>query len=407
MSDPIETAIRGLAGQEPPGGFASADAVRRRGVRRTYRQLVSAGVAVLATAGGVVTWVESQTDRRAPQVTTSPTPSPTPTLSPTSTLSPTPTPSPPPASLKCEVARLASPRPSETPTGVAAVDPSGRYIVGAYEQGASKNTAVVLWTDGAPQTFTAGSNPIPHAVNAAGTVVGQARRNGVEAAWSYQNGRTSFLTVPKGATGTFAFAINARGDVAGEAKFPGDKSSAVVWPASTPGTVKVLAADTKWAKASGITDDGTVVGDLGDGDQPYLWRPDGRGEALAVPGGQTKGKAFGVQGDWAFGWAGMASSGGGEVQWARWNLRTGIVELLHDFSPSGIAADGTVSGTAGAMPFGGEPALWRDGTIVKLPRLRPELTGADILSISADGKVVAGSVASTAGGQREPAVWHC
>ena len=84
MSDPIETAIQSLRGQEPPDGFANADAVRRRGIRRTYRQLVAACVAVLAVAGGVVTWVETQTDRRAPQVTTSPTPSPsgTPSVAP-------------------------------------------------------------------------------------------------------------------------------------------------------------------------------------------------------------------------------------------------------------------------------------------------------------------------------------
>jgi hypothetical protein len=90
MSDPIETALQRLRDQQPPGGFASADAVRRRGIRRTYRQIVTAGVAVLAIAGGVVTWAETHTDRRTPPATTSPTPSPsgTPSAAPPVALTP-------------------------------------------------------------------------------------------------------------------------------------------------------------------------------------------------------------------------------------------------------------------------------------------------------------------------------
>jgi hypothetical protein len=75
MSDPIEATIRSLRGQEPPDGFAPADAVRRRGTRRTYRQLLTAVVAVLAVAGGVVTWAGTGTERHVPPVTTSVTPS--------------------------------------------------------------------------------------------------------------------------------------------------------------------------------------------------------------------------------------------------------------------------------------------------------------------------------------------
>jgi hypothetical protein len=75
VSDPIVTTIRSLRGQEPPGGFASAEAVRRRGTRRTYRQLLTAAVAVLAVAGGVVTWAGTRTERQVPPVTTSVTPS--------------------------------------------------------------------------------------------------------------------------------------------------------------------------------------------------------------------------------------------------------------------------------------------------------------------------------------------
>jgi hypothetical protein len=75
VSDPIEATIRALRGQQPPGGFAPAGAVRRRGTRRTYRQLLTAAVAVLAVAGGVVTWAGTRTERHVPPVTTSVTPS--------------------------------------------------------------------------------------------------------------------------------------------------------------------------------------------------------------------------------------------------------------------------------------------------------------------------------------------
>jgi hypothetical protein len=91
MPDPIETALQRLRGQEPPGGFASAAAIRRRGVHRTYRQIAAAGVAVLAIAGGVVIWVASQADRRAPAVTISPSPSTPASPSPSAT-SPVPRP---------------------------------------------------------------------------------------------------------------------------------------------------------------------------------------------------------------------------------------------------------------------------------------------------------------------------
>jgi hypothetical protein len=76
MSDPIEAAVRTLRGQPPPGGFASADAVRRRGTRRTHRQVATAAVAVLAVAGGVVTWAGTGIGQQVPRVTTASSPSP-------------------------------------------------------------------------------------------------------------------------------------------------------------------------------------------------------------------------------------------------------------------------------------------------------------------------------------------
>lgn len=84
MSDPIERTIRGLRGQRPPGGFAPASAIRRRGARRRHRQVVAAGLAVLAVSGGTAAWAASQAAGPGPQVAASPTPArPAPATAPT------------------------------------------------------------------------------------------------------------------------------------------------------------------------------------------------------------------------------------------------------------------------------------------------------------------------------------
>jgi hypothetical protein len=90
MSDPIETALRSLRGQQPPGGFASAGAVRRRGTRRAYRQVLTAGVAALVIASGGVTWFRTGAERHIPPMlaSSSPSPSGTSTVAPPVLLTP-------------------------------------------------------------------------------------------------------------------------------------------------------------------------------------------------------------------------------------------------------------------------------------------------------------------------------
>src|SRR5215218_8833765 len=95
MSDSIETALRRLHGQQPPGGFAPADAVRRRGTRRRYRRVAAAAVAVLALAAGTLAWAVDRAGRTVPDVVASPAPSqtsgsPVPSAPPSTTTSPSP-----------------------------------------------------------------------------------------------------------------------------------------------------------------------------------------------------------------------------------------------------------------------------------------------------------------------------
>lgn len=83
MSDQFGSLFNSLRGLPPPGPFAPAAAVRRRGRQRANRQAVSVGIAVLAVtglgAGGLVT-VIGQPDPPLPPAATSPlTESPSPT----------------------------------------------------------------------------------------------------------------------------------------------------------------------------------------------------------------------------------------------------------------------------------------------------------------------------------------
>lgn len=86
MSDQFGSLFNSLRGLPPPGPFAPAAAVRRRGRQRANRQAVSVGIAVLAVtglgAGGLVT-VVGQPDQTGPPAAsptgTGPTASPSPT----------------------------------------------------------------------------------------------------------------------------------------------------------------------------------------------------------------------------------------------------------------------------------------------------------------------------------------
>jgi uncharacterized membrane protein len=317
----------------------------------------------------------------------------------------------------CTVERMRSPRGDEAPS-VIAVDATGRYVVGAFYEGVSADPAVVLWHDGTPQVLAMGT-PLygVQAVNSAGVVAGT--DTGKQRAVRYRDGQVKLLPLPPGAVATSATAVNSRGDIVGDGHFADGSWKALLWPANGASPT-VLAAPLNEAHATGISDDGTVVGYLADGEQPYLWRPNGHGEPLPVPGGQRRGKAAGIQGDWAYGWAGVAAQpstgpsgppkklGASVVQWSRWNVRTMQVEVLAGLAPGAVNAAGVVAGSAGGAPEpgnGGSPAIWRDGVVVTLPPVATGLGRGSATGVSADGRTVVGNVFDDAG--EVPVVWHC
>jgi hypothetical protein len=108
MSDRLDEAFEVLRGQQPPAPFAPAEAVRRRGHRRTVRQAVAVALAVLAVTGAGVGWAAGLAGRgpdQGPAGGGSPTPA-------TSQPAPTPLPSSPGGSGGVGTA-------SPTPTGLA------------------------------------------------------------------------------------------------------------------------------------------------------------------------------------------------------------------------------------------------------------------------------------------------
>jgi hypothetical protein len=76
MSDPYDAAFTVLRGQTPPRPFAPAEAVRRRGHQRAFRQTVVAGAVVFAVAAAGAGWAAVRLPhgpgRQQPAATTSP-----------------------------------------------------------------------------------------------------------------------------------------------------------------------------------------------------------------------------------------------------------------------------------------------------------------------------------------------
>jgi hypothetical protein len=264
------------------------------------------------------------------------------------------------------------------------VDPSGRYVGGARV--IDQNNLPVVWTDGKPLLLTiSAQSTTVYAINASGVVVGQVE-SPTEYAFRYRNEVVTPLAAPAGYPRAVPEAINAAGTVVGVAfSATGDRYVAVKWTGDVP---EILAAPGN-AMASGISDDGTVVGSLGAKGGAYLWDAGGTGRKLAVPNGLSGGTAGAIRGGWVVGNA--ADAQGHQVP-VRWNLRTGTVDRLprNGFGRA-VNASGLTVVEAGGHNFVVDPA----GAVVTL-------SGSGIPWAVADNGTVVGY---TAGGG--PLVWHC
>jgi hypothetical protein len=348
----------------------------------------------------------------------------------------------PPAALPvagCRVEPLALPTaPGGGTVQVAAIDPTGRFVVGVQDIG-QRTSRVILWTDGVPAFLYAPDHSAPVGVNGSGTVIGLSRAVG---SWVYRNGASIPITAP-GTSQVSVHAINERGDIAGmvfgeaaaaspsgpagpsaSATAGGAKTAATappagsnvkeayaaVWPAQQPHRPRKLEAPGP-ATVNDIGDDGTVVGAVGRLVEPYLWTPDGTGRALRRPAGVGESQAVRVAGGWAVGFAvekAPAVPGANDEKPTltttplRWRLDTGAVDQLPGNGlPAGLTPGGVVIFGDGTGP----------GTIFDGKQLRalPHPDGLDqinLVGISDDGRLIAGN-AHDGKGASAPYLWRC
>ncbi|MFE9918079.1 hypothetical protein ACFYPG_23250 [Micromonospora sp. NPDC005553] len=358
----------------------------RDGRRRRRRRRVGGIAALTVLAGvGVVGAVQAG-------ATTGP-PAPTPpalAVTPENTGSNAPRPP-----VTCQASWL--PQPVKGSVAVAnSVDPTGRHIVGDIGTG-QEDGRVVLWTDGRPVVLPATARHAA-AVNTRGYVVGT---NGDGTGWLYRDGKLRFLATPPGYDAVLVHAVNGRGDIVGTARRSDDSYQAVLWSTDHPQKHRLVGQP--GSSATGITEDGTIVGTVDD--RPYRWTPQGVGATLAVPDGYPRASVESAQGEWAIGMVpGDQRSGAVQMLPVRWNLATGAVSLLPFPGASGIAGSGEV------LVADGAPLLVApDGTSRRLPG-RPEVRATEAGTytaegISGDGLTVVGAVYENEA--YRPLVWRC
>ncbi|MEU8327584.1 hypothetical protein [Micromonospora sp. NPDC048839] len=301
----------------------------------------------------------------------------------------------PARSLTCAVALLPQPTPGSVAVATG-VDPTGRHIVGDIGTG-NEDGRVVLWTDGRATVLPAAARH-GAAVNAGGYVVGT---NGDGTGWVYRGGTLRFLTTPPGYDAVLVYAVNGRGDIAGTARKADDTARAVLWSVDRPQQYRFLGRVE--SAATGITEDGTVVGTMGD--LPYRWTTQGTGAELAVPDGYPRASVDSAHGNWAIGMVPGAARGGSvQMLPVRWNLTTGAASLVPYPSASGIAGNGDL-----LVDDGGPVVAAADGTSRRLPG-RPEVRSTEAGTytangISDDGRTVVGAVYENE--SYRPLVWRC
>lgn len=348
-----------LTGQPVPDSRLDPAAVVAAGRSRVRRRrgvtAVAAGVAVAVAVGAVAL------AQRGP----GPRPDP---------VGPVTSPSPSPSASVCAPTRLTQ---FTSPVYIA-VDASGRYIAGVDDPA---DGPVITQGPSGVQAVASVARLLPSGVNGSGTIVGNVETDADYDGYVIAGGITTALGKPQGALNVRAGAINDTGDVVGDARLPGGKFRAVVWRHGKWSQPQLLPTPSGGqaggqSAAYGIGADGTIVGSVGNGAQPYVWRADGTGQVLPTPPGKPGGVVVRVAGDWASGpvnlLAGTTVRPNGRrlpnapLSWARWNLRTGEVRDIQTGQPStgatALLADGTV-----VLNIADGAALWTDAGTTRLP----------------------------------------
>lgn len=225
-----------------------------------------------------------------------------------------------------------------------AIDPHGRFVLGATPVQGGSGTAILDRDTGRVTVLPAGAGAA-RVVGAGGAAIANQPN---DQPWAYRDGRlVNLATLPGHSAVTVG--VNARGDVVGyldvdTGQTAGTGSSiAVEWPADGSGAVRVL-SEVPGAQASFIDDDGRIGGTVAG--QPYVWDADGTGRALPVTyPGHWQGQVWDIVGDSAYG---LLDSGQGteatEIA-AVWDLTTGAQRyyvLSHALFYNRLTTDGTM-----------------------------------------------------------------
>ncbi|HEX5596864.1 MAG TPA: hypothetical protein VFX61_12745 [Micromonosporaceae bacterium] len=226
---------------------------------------------------------------------------------------------------------------------VAAIDSSGRFIVGSAIVRKDTDTyPVLLWDH---DRLTSFNPPVPNGypvdVNSDGVVVGNSPGYPASPPWKYRNGVATLLPVIDPADQTTVVAINSLGDIAGMGWTSSGESYGLLWRADSPGTAQVInipAAST----ITGLTDDGTIIGYAGGAESTAWMRtPSGLVFPLVGPDGDADGYVLAASGRWAVGQGRQA----GALVGLRWDLRTGRSTVLDSrlgLNPTDVNAHGAV-----------------------------------------------------------------
>lgn len=157
------------------------------------------------------------------------------------------------------------------------VDPTGRFVAGLGYRitGDVWQPLMLLWTvpplhprpgvwnEPRLTVVPTAVDHIPSSINRYGVVVGSASVDNVYRPWRYSNGHFEWLPAPTTVSGTWAVAINSRGDVVGYGAVEETETTIpLLWPADRPGTVEVIDSPPVTG-AEEILDDGTIVGTAG------------------------------------------------------------------------------------------------------------------------------------------------
>ncbi|MEV0132920.1 hypothetical protein AB0H83_31210 [Dactylosporangium sp. NPDC050688] len=306
----------------------------------------------------------------------------------------------------CVVQRLPVPAGEGEKGIVSGSDPSGRYILGrTYPDG---RPSTVVWQG--PQVRKVpmpGDDPVLSDATSTGVLVGSSlTKQDTSTAWVYRNGEFSKLV---GADAQ-ALAINEREVIVGSVQ-----GRPAMWasPTAEP-TMLATPVSGMTGQASGIDEDGTIVGTLGSGEATaglgYVWSPDGTPRKLPQP--SVRGNPAGmynartIRDGWVSGWAAYDEPNRGPrwIGTPRWNLRTGHLDTT-DGLLTVLNAQGRLAGPSALVA--------PDGSTVPLPL--PEgydasTDSVDTRALSDDGTIVAGYVSARGGGMSyEPVaiVWRC